>query len=122
MELPPDARTPHRHIATGSATGPYDASRGAAVFDATHRLLDELFPLRAGSWAEVTSLRIANGALLMGFGPEGNNLWAEEAPAEVSARARRGVGGRDGALHVHLPFVTASPEAEAHPPLAPGDS
>ena len=43
--------------------GPYDAQRGASVFEAVHGLLDELFPLASGSWGEVSSLAVKDGAL-----------------------------------------------------------
>jgi len=70
----------------GTPDGPYDPKRGAAVFVAAHRYLDELFPLRVGSWDEVTSLRVVDGTLLVGLCHQGNSLWSSDANAEVSLR------------------------------------
>jgi len=70
----------------GSAAGPYDPERGAAVFAAAHRLLDEFFPLTAGTWDEVESVRVAGGTLLLGLSPQGNSQWASEARTEVGLR------------------------------------
>jgi len=67
----------------GSADGPYDTERGAAVFRATHQFLDEFFPLRLGSWDEVGSLRLVDGELLVGLQPVGNSAWGSEAMTEV---------------------------------------
>jgi len=48
--------------------GPYDAARGAKVWDAANGLLDEIFPLAIGCWRDVESLEVRNGALVAGLG------------------------------------------------------
>jgi len=72
----------------GQPSGGYDAERGAAVFVAAHRILDELFPLTVGTWDEVNSRRVVDGTLLTGLSHHGHNVWAAEAHAEASLRER----------------------------------
>jgi malate synthase len=43
--------------------GKYDAERGKQVFAAVHGLLDELVPLETGSWEQVRSAEVRDGAL-----------------------------------------------------------
>ena len=53
--------------------GPYDAKRGEQVFAQVHALLDELFPLANGQWADVSSLAVADGSLRVTMQAEGSN-------------------------------------------------
>jgi len=57
----------------------YDARRGAAVIAEVDRLLDELFPLAAGSHAEVTAYRVASPAQLEVHTPAGATTLADPA-------------------------------------------
>jgi len=50
-------------VLAAAPAGTYDASRGTAVFDAAHAVLDELFPLASCKWDQVTSLVVDNGQL-----------------------------------------------------------
>ncbi len=45
------------------APGPYDPTRGAQVIAWARSFLDDAVPLPGGSWADATSLRVADGAL-----------------------------------------------------------
>ena len=47
----------------GVRGGAYDAVRGEGVHAAVHDLLDELFPLSAKGWAQVTGLQVHEGQL-----------------------------------------------------------
>ncbi len=47
--------------------GGYDTERGARVIAWAKSFLDDAVPLAEGSWAEVTGLRVAGGALLPGL-------------------------------------------------------
>jgi len=75
--------------------GGYDARRGTAVWEETHRILDELFPLSGGKWREVTRLSVneAEGSLDLVLGAD--NYGARSATNGVGA-----VGLQDGAQFV----------------------
>ncbi len=74
----------------------YDERRGAQVIAEADRLLDELFPLAAGSHTEVTAYRVEAGVLvIVGAGP-----LAE--PAQFVGYADGAILLRHNGLHVEL--------------------
>jgi malate synthase len=102
--LPPVENDPGRELARG-----YDERRGAQVIEEADRLLDELFPLAAGSHAAATAYRVADGALVV-VTADGGTALAD--PAQFAGY--RGEGGspsavllRRNGLHVEL---TLDPE------------
>ncbi len=61
--------------ADGDAGGPgYDPVRGGKVIARVRAFLDETFPLIAGSWADVSALKIVDGALTLQCGDKNDSL------------------------------------------------
>jgi len=67
----------------------YDPVRGAHVIAYAKRFLDETFPLQSGQWANVTSLSVKDGALLIELGEAATHL--------VHPKAFKGYGGASDA-------------------------
>ena len=53
----------------------YNPVRGAKVFEETHKLLDEFFPLYGVSYSEVTSFAVRDGKMFAGV--EGKAITSE---------------------------------------------
>jgi malate synthase len=82
----------------------YDERRGAQVIAEADRLLDELFPLAAGSHGDATAYRVADGALVVES--DGGSTGLAD-PAQFAGSAEGAVLLRRNGLHVVL---TIDPE------------
>jgi len=60
--------------------GPYDAARGERVYAAVHALLDELFPLAGGRWAQVRNVEVHGARLTAELG-ESASVWGGMPPS-----------------------------------------
>ena len=91
---------------TTSSRRGYDEQRGAQVIAEADRLLDELFPLAAGSHADVTAYRVDDGALVVDTadGPTGSPT---RPVRRLPRRPGRRILLRRHGLHVEL---TIDPE------------
>ena len=104
----------------GSGQGTYDAARGRAVFDAAHSVLDELFPLSAGVWGDVTALSVENGTLKAAMGSQREaTLLAKEQFAGFAAGAddyssQLSLLLKHNGLHVEI-LLDRSGKAKEHP-------
>ena len=75
----------------------YDERRGAQVIEEADRLLDELFPLSAGSHSRVTEYRVESGRLVAALGTSESGL-AEPAHFAGHRTGSDGGGGTEGAV------------------------
>jgi len=97
----------------GRSSGPYDPARGAAVFEAAHGLLDQIFPLDDASWADVNAVSVNGAALRVSVAGGDVGL---SRPEQLAGSRREGPSNlsvllQKNGLHVELLFDTsASPK------------
>ena len=102
-----DALPLHGRLAPG-----YDPRRGGQVIAAVDRLLDEFFPLTAGSHSDVTSYRVIDGALVA-RGSAGAARLAD--PSQFAGAGEGSLLLRRNGLHVELLIDRSHPVGSGHP-------
>jgi malate synthase len=94
----------------------YDAARGARVIAWAKAFLDDIAPLVAGSWAEVTGIRVAEGALLVQTSEEtGLRDPAEFAGYLGAAEAPTGIILKHNGLHAIVEINSEHPIGRTDP-------
>ena len=94
----------------------YDAARGARVIAWAKAFLDDIAPLVAGSWAEVTGIRVAEGALLVQTSEEtGLRDSAEFAGYLGAAEAPQGIVLKHNGLHAIVEINSEHPIGRTDP-------
>ncbi len=94
----------------------YDAARGARVIVWAKAFLDDIAPLVAGSWAEVTGIRVAEGALLVQTSEEtGLRDPSEFAGYLGSAEAPTGIILKHNGLHAIVEINSEHPIGRTDP-------
>ncbi|WP_420344447.1 malate synthase G [Paenirhodobacter sp.] len=94
----------------------YDAARGARVIAWAKAFLDDIAPLVAGSWAEVTGIRVAEGALLVQTSEEtGLRDPSEFAGYLGSAEAPTGIILKHNGLHAIVEINSEHPIGRTDP-------
>jgi malate synthase len=90
--------------------------RGAKVFEELHRVLDEIFPLASGSYADATSFSIDGGKLSVAVGGSAVGL---KDPAQFVGYNEKGgalssVLLKNNGLHIDILIDKDSPVGKAH--------
>lgn len=94
----------------------YNPVRGAKVFEELHRVLDEIFPLASGSYADATSFSIDGGKLSVAVGGSAVGL---KDPAQFLGYNEKGgalssVLLKNNGLHIDILIDKESPVGKAH--------
>jgi malate synthase len=94
----------------------YNPVRGAKVFEELHRVLDEIFPLASGSYADATGFSIDGGKLSVAVGASAVGL---KDPAQFVGYNEKGgalssVLLKNNGLHIDILIDKDSPVGKAH--------